>query len=212
MTAGHGLKATIDDAWPARLEKMLQTDQVGASAEFQVINIAVGGVQERYWLGQIFAIKKYAPDIVLVESAVNDQCDFVNSEKMAKEVNVSSHILLNQLSHLPSSPAVVSVELFRTAARSMYDANRHCEGHILRPFHQSDHFYCPQWWYPQDWRKPAVQFNNIPVVSYRDAVWPILDRPPMNLNEFWGGLSHPNEAIHVSCSTSFVVRCRQIFC
>lgn len=36
----------------------------------------------------------------------------------------------------------------------------------------------------------------IPIPSYRDAVWPDIDNPPLDLPHFWNGLSHPDRVAH----------------
>jgi hypothetical protein len=50
---------------------------------------------------------------------------------------------------------------------------------------------------PQTWREEAVRYNSVPIVSYRDAVWPIRDEPPTDLTYYWDGLSHPHFNAHV---------------
>jgi hypothetical protein len=50
---------------------------------------------------------------------------------------------------------------------------------------------------PQTWRKQALEYNRVPVVSYRDAVWPDQDHPPANLGYYWDGMSHPKLNTHV---------------
>ena len=50
---------------------------------------------------------------------------------------------------------------------------------------------------PQTWREQAVAYNRVPVISYRDAVWPQQDNPPADLGYYWDGLSHPKLNTHI---------------
>eukprot|EP00978_Attheya_sp_CCMP212_P027355 scaffold91610_cov58-Attheya_sp.AAC.7 len=203
MTTGMGYGRSKNDprsaAWPRKLEQFMHekwntTHQ--HNSPVQVINLALGGADENTWLGGMDIIMNHAPfDIILVESAVNDQCDFKDQESKEKEVDRTSNLLLNMLMNFPNEPAVISVELFRVAGTSKGDANLHCRGHVKDVKNQTNNkecLYCPQWWKPQDWRKKAREKNSVSHVSYRDAVWPILNQPPPNLcHQYWTGLSHP---------------------
>ena len=72
-----------------------------------------GGANEDTWLGRLDVIMEYAPDIILVESAVNDQSNYDEQTSRADHVNrTSSYLLLNMLMNFPSEPAVINVELF----------------------------------------------------------------------------------------------------
>jgi hypothetical protein len=182
-------------AWPRKLEQFMH--QKWGNESVQIINLSEGGADENTWLGRLDVIMSYAPfDIILVESAVNDQCNSRQQASMAKQVNSTSHLLLNTLMHFPNNPAVISVELFRLAHTNFRDANRQCKGEVREVKDGTNKnepcFYCEQWWKPQDWRKEARDRN-----SYRDAVWPELKNAPENLCQYWYGLSHPQAGTHV---------------
>lgn len=44
--------------------------------------------------------------------------------------------------------------------------------------------------------RPVVRHYNLPVASYRDAVWPILSKPRRDLPCLWNGKSHPDAISH----------------
>lgn len=53
-----------------------------------------------------------------------------------------------------------------------------------------------RWWRVADYELPVPTAAGLPVVNYRDAVWPVLDDPPM-LGVYWGmGMSHPPRSVH----------------
>ncbi len=180
-------------AWAAKLQQFMQQKWNLSSVE--IVNLSTGGANENTWLGRLDCVMEHAPfDIVLVESAVNDMCDYKDQNSRAAMVNSTSHLLLNLLTIFPTSPAVISVELFRTAFQNLGDANVHCKGHVQNvtdPFFKKMCLYCPQWWMPQDWRQSARESNYVSYVSYRDAVWPQQHNPPNELCQCWSGLSHP---------------------
>jgi len=186
-------------AWPRKLEQFMH--QKWGNESVQIVNLSEGGANEITWLGRLDVIMSHSPfDIILVESAVNDQCENTQQTSMAKQVNSSSHLLLNTLMHFPNNPAVISVELFRLAHTNARDANKHCKGEV-REVKDGTHnnepcFYCEQWWKPQDWRKEARERNSVAYASYRDAVWPELENAPKNLCQYWYGLSHPQAGTH----------------
>ncbi|KAL7508070.1 hypothetical protein ACHAXN_005148 [Cyclotella atomus] len=185
-------------AWPTKLLNFMQHHWPHGSID--VVNLAIGGANEESWLGNIDLIANESPiDVILVESAVNDQCEYKEQVAAAQEVNRTSFLLLDILINLPSQPAVFSVELFRTAYRNKNDANKHCPGHVnLVVDRTMDHdcFYCEQWYKPQDWRKSARDGNSVSYISYRDAIWEDLHHPPEDLCQYWSGLSHPLPGVH----------------
>lgn len=208
MTAGSQLRSngkavSKDAAWPGQLEQMLNNYfNATSSLPWQVVNLAVGGADEKYWSARISEVLRQSPiDVILVESAVNDQCDYKDIGKRSATVSNYSRQLLNELVHLPGSPAVLSVELFRTAGDNKKDVMFHCPKHFRVLTNSSakypgKYYYCPEWWMPQDWRDKAREFNSVPAISYRDAVWPELDHPRHNLSAYWEGLSHPVASTH----------------
>lgn len=206
MTTGFvdvGRTQSRDLAWPCKLSDFLQKKWPNRS--FDVVNLAQGGANEDTWLGDIDIILKHAPDVILVESAVNDQCGYDQQAGAADHVNRTSYLLLNSLMSFPSEPAVFSVELFRTAWTDKTGAYRHCRGHVKEVLDHSLNqicAYCEQWWMPQDWRTDARDSNSISYISYRDAVWPDQDNPPEILCQYWSGLSHPQAGVHAMVAST----------
>ena len=199
MTTGFVNYSTVRNAdvanvaWPRKLEHFM--NQKWHASSVQVINLALGRANEDSWLGRLDVIMEYAPDIILVESVVNDQSDYNKQIFAADHVNRTSHILLNLLMNFPTKPAVINVELFRIAHHNKHDANVHCQRHIKVVVGETC-FYCEQWWKPQSWRKEARETNLVSSISYRDAVWLILSQPPKDLCQYWSGMSHPGPSVH----------------
>jgi hypothetical protein len=196
--------ANRDIAFPRKLEQFMRHQW--PASRLKVINIAEGGANENFWIDRLGRVMKLDPDVILVESAVNDQCDFDKQDEKAKFVNSTSFSLLNLLMNLPQQPAVISVELFRAAWGSVLDANKdannHCPGHV-QTTSDPQCFFCPQWWKPQTWRENAREYNSVSQASYRDAVWPILDHPPDELcSKYWTGLSHPQTGVHAMVAST----------
>ena len=129
-----------------------------------------------------------------IELAINDQCEWVQIASRAKKVDTDSSLLFNLILSLGTHPAVVSVELFRSGYKGASDAKRHCGDHMLS--FGPDVAFCEQWYMPQDWRAKARDRFRVPMVSYRDAVFPNLQDPPADLNVTWDGLSHPGPHVH----------------
>lgn len=196
---------TYNLAFPKKLEQFLQ--HKWPTSSMKVINLAIGGADENTWLGRLDLVMELDPDVIIVESAVNDQCNYNAQDAKSKFVNETSFALLNLLTNFPQQPAVISVELFRTAMNSKRDANQHCRGHVQEVTSNQSRqcFYCPQWWNPQTWREEARAYNSVSQASYRDAVWPILDHPPEELcTKYWNGLSHPEAGVHAMVASTIL--------
>jgi hypothetical protein len=192
MTAGHEA-GDHPGAWPRKLEILLQA--LWGPESITVTNIARPGGQYNYWLQNFARIVEFGHfNIIIGDFAVNNQVDYDKQDALATDLNKTQYSLLNLLVHLPFRPAVLLVETFRTAGTSQGDAKNHCGQHRKKVDTQ---WICPQWWMPQTWREQAVRFNSVPVVSYRDAVWPLHDSPPTNIAYYWDGLSHPLFNSHV---------------
>ena len=190
-------------AFPRKLEQFMH--QKWPASSVKVINLAMGGADEVTWLGSLDIVMEQEPDIVLVESAINDYCNYDQQEFKADWVHQKSLTLLNILMNFPTKPSVISVELFRTASGNKNDAKKHCPGHVQTTDTDPTCFYCPQWWGPQTWRKQARKRNSVSLASYRDAVWPIQDQPPSNLcQHYWTGLSHPEVGIHAMVASTIL--------
>ena len=92
-----------------------------------------GGAQEQTSLSRIDSIMLEMPHIILVEPAVNDQCNYKDQEKKANTTDILFDSLLNKLINFPGQPTVViSVELFWLAKNSQSGTNNHCCGATLK--------------------------------------------------------------------------------
>ena len=191
-----GFNIMPERAWARKLELFMH--EKWGTQFVEVINLSQSGAGEDTWIEQIDIIVSELPiDVVLVESAVNDQCSWYKQDKMIEKVNTLSTKLLNLLVNLPSKPAVFSVELFRTAFQNKNDIMRDCPNNGGTAEDNQLCMFCPQWWKPQTWRVKARERNSVSAISYRDAVWPILDQPPQNLcSQYWFGSSHPQALTH----------------
>jgi hypothetical protein len=186
MTAGHEA-GSLPGAWPRKLEILLQA--LWGHESITVANIAQPGAAYNHWLQNFARIVEFGHfDIIIGDFAVNDQ------HTSAMHLNTTHYSLLNLLVHLPFRPAVLLVETFRTAGSNERDATKHCHDDRKKVGTQ---WICPQWWMPQTWREQAVRYNSVPIVSYRDAVWPLHDEPPADIGYYWDGLSHPRYNAHV---------------
>lgn len=191
---------TYNLAFPRKLEQFMR--QQWPASSLNVMNMAIGGADENTWLGRLDLVMELDPDVILVESAVNDQCDYNRQDEKAAFVNQTSFSLLNILVNFPQKPAVISVELFRTAMGNSRDANKHCRGHVQKTS-DPQCYYCPQWWKPQTWRENARKYNSVSQASYRDAVWPIQDHPTDDLcSKYWSGMSHPEAGVHAMVAST----------
>ena len=194
--------STFNLAFPRKLEQYMQYQWPNSS--LKVINISQGGGNEDTWLGRLGHVMKLNPDVILVESAVNNQCDYHKQDEREAFVHQKSFSLLNLLMNFPQNPAVISVELFRVAYQGRNDAAKHCRGHI-QVTSDSSCFICPQWWMPQTWRDHARTYNGVSHSSYRDAVWPLQHNPPDDIcSKYWAGLSHPEAGTHAMIASTIL--------
>jgi hypothetical protein len=112
MTTGfqdysHDNDDTFSIAFPKKLEDFLQYQWQNIAVK--VINLAEGGADEKNWLAKLDYVMEFEPDIILVESAVNDQCNYDEQDQRYEYVNSTSLSLLNLLMHFPQHPAVINV-------------------------------------------------------------------------------------------------------
>lgn len=57
--------------------------------------------------------------------------------------------------------------------------------------------WCNRWWMMGSHERNIVQHYELPIISYRDAVWPSLANPRPLLPCFWNGISHPDAIGHL---------------
>ena len=59
------------------------------TSSIQAINVSQGGAQEQTWLSKIDSIMLEMSHIILVEPAVNDQCNYKDQEKKANTTDIN---------------------------------------------------------------------------------------------------------------------------
>lgn len=56
--------------------------------------------------------------------------------------------------------------------------------------------YCTEWWLTPGIERLVSQHYKVPTASYRDAVWPVMDKPRPNVPCMWLGNAHPSALTH----------------
>jgi hypothetical protein len=204
VTAGHMAgKRKGNMPWPLVLRDSLKQRWPNITLE----NYARPSWSADNWLHSDLEEQLKGCDLVITEFAVNDAglldpADMPPSkiDKIAMHVDKTDRVLWARLLSLDRNPAVITVELFRMAM-TLSDAKSHCadpakwdgSGKYAPP--QALHS-CARWWMPQAFRSTSAREFQIPVVSYRDAVWPDVNRIPHNASYYWPGGCHPAQTAH----------------
>lgn len=180
-------------AWPMQLQILMSK-----WGNITVDNHAKGGCNTECWLSQWGywkQIEKDAPDMIIFEMAINDQN--YGSEKDLQKLSPVFEALLHRLKNLPSSPAILAVEAFRTAKYKTIDRDSHCP--LKGPSKQGnlgEYIWCSHWWEVASEHQRILNYFGIPFFSYRDLVWPNYESPPAELPKYWNGLSHADQIAH----------------
>jgi hypothetical protein len=94
------------------------------------------------------------------------------------------------------SPGILLVKTFRTCRSDLQDCEIHCRGSELDGLQFKSYYWCKWWWRVGDYESAVARSLDIPIASYRDAIWPEIDNPPSDLPYYWNGLSHPDRIAH----------------
>ena len=203
MTAGAECNGELC-TWAAQVGQWIGVARPQWRLKFA--NWASGGLDAAAW-----AARSDFPlaDAYIVDVAVNAQGLALAS--VAKNMDA----LLWRLAHLvaPSldgaPPAVLLVETFRTCGRdkaepgSVWQGDYHdCSGHCSATdqvfsgtnLHRTG--ICGDWWRIADAEAIVGRHYGVPIVMYRDAVWPLLNAPGPDVRLAWDGLSHPSRVTH----------------
>lgn len=209
MTAGHGCvdgnRQDATCAWPSRLKSKLSA--YFNASEVHVHNVARPGWDYGTFVENPDAIEELVEaDVVIVDLVVNSQAYGAEDlEKHMTDVDAFlSYLTRPTLSGASrwNSHAILFVETFRTCAFSDLDCNYHCapeqQGHTVCDLAGQPRTYswCNRWWYMADLEIPIIKHYQIPVVHFRDAVWPTISQPSRFLPCIWNGLSHPDAVAH----------------
>lgn len=71
-----------------------------------------------------------------------------------------------------------------------------CLSMFLGAGHNTTWHWCNRWWAAADIERPVVRHYRLPVISWRDAVWPALNEPRPDLPCLWNGETHPDAIAH----------------
>jgi len=194
-SADYEPKLGTSGAWPRMFEILLRG--TFKKTNISVLNTGIGGWGATVYVEKFESVKmlheEHKFDAFVGEFLVSDQCDFSERFERAKEEDSASQKLFPLLLGLKGKPSHILLDLFRNG-NTTFEVERHCHGHNLTAKDGSN--YCPQWWLLQSWQEPAAARWKMPIVSYRDAVWPTLDYPPDRLSYYWDGMSHPGLRVH----------------
>lgn len=148
-------------------------------------NLAEGGTGIDVWYHRLSKeyVSKYK--LMIVDTTVNSQ------DKSPQEIKSILDSFLLKFNDIPK----ISLSLFRTCNYTASDCNIHCsffeQGRL-----QDGYSWCYKWWRIQDYELDIYTYYNVSVMSFRDAIWSNLARPPESLPGIWNGLSHPDYVGH----------------
>lgn len=203
MTTGLGCGPRDSDgtflscAWSTYVSDWLTRQY--PSWKFTLKNIAIGGMSAGSWFSWPQISES---DVYIIDTTVNSQiyCNARQSENSLSQITIDMANLLNRLSTRSKrtgvSPALLMVQTFRTCSNEKSDCEGHCKKEELKSLPDVDYSWCECWWRMGDFEAFAARSVDIPIASYRDAVWPDIDNPPLDLPFFWNGLSHPDRVAH----------------
>lgn len=204
MTTGSGCGPRSSDgtylscAWSTYVSSWLTRQY--PSWKITLTNIAIGGMSAGNWYSWP---KIKSSDIYIIDTTVNAQvyCNARQSDDGLSQITADMANLLTRLLSSGSestgvAPAILMVQTFRTCSDEKSDCLGHCLKEELKSLLGKDYFWCECWWRMGDFEATAARSLDVPIASYRDAVWPDIDHPPIDLPLFWNGLSHPDQVAH----------------
>ena len=156
-------------------------------------NVACGGCGASHFL--VAAADELPPaDIYVVDLTVNMLWGGGPIEPLLQR-------LIRPVPPRTASPAVLVLETFMTCG-SAPNAEQWCNAagclDELERYNGPEGRFCDRWWYLPEGETAAAQRYNLPVASYRSAVWPVMRRPPPppDFGNFWTGGVHPAAISH----------------
>ena len=180
-------------------------------------NIARGGMSAGSW-NTWPQIGPGSSDVYIIDTTVNAQvyCNARQSDDILSQITIDMANLITRLlstrgEATDSSPAILMVQTFRTCSTEINDCKGHCKNSELKSLERESYSWCECWWRMGDYEAQAARSLDIPVASYRDAIWPNINSPPIDLPFFWNGLSHPDRVAHELVSDVVKYALQQLF-
>ena len=200
MTFGSGcggdMPAILACRWPTAVAMWVSRALVAAGARGRIhfVNRAQGGIGAHAWAASA-AIYAGEFDAYVIDVSVN------HNGASSRDVTRSLDALLWRVLHTRGRhlvvPAVLLVETFRHMAESGKEM-RECDA--TQQHRNQGMVWCTQWWRVSDDEAGVARHYGLPVASYRDAVWPVMEAPPRDLPRLWTNRSddstHPPKGVH----------------
>ena len=183
----------ISCAWPARFQRWLERT---GHRTIAVTNHAHAAWNYGNWVSSGL-LNTIDADLYIIDLSVNSQT-YLNPAAQQNDLDAVMQILFS--TH--ASSAVMVAESFRSCAFKRNDCDAHCsiemQGSLQISVAQAamNYSWCNNWWHLADVDAPVLSYYSVPVVSYRDAIWPRLQNPRHDLPCLWNGLSHPDAIGH----------------
>ena len=186
-TFGADLKNKEAERWSTRLASVMNGGWTNSS--ISVTNRAIPACNVDSW---IYLYQRFKDaDLVIVDLSVNDQGFDL------PVLSLYYKTLVQLLDEMPNHPAIMFVQMFRTALQSKKEIDGVCPDPEKHGHCCNDVWWCKKWWDMQDYvTAPVLDKFRVPYVSYRDLVWPVYSQPPAQLSQFWNGYSHPDVKNH----------------
>lgn len=184
VTYGADLRDRNNQRWSNKFTQIMNSGWHNQSVN--VVNGAIAACNVDSW---IYRVKTFGDaDLIIIDTTVNDQGFDLQA------LPLLYHTFIQLIDNLPSHPALLFHQAFRSALRDKNDINKHCPNDYIS--NDQGILVCRKWWEMQDFVTKTLKHFRIPYVSYRDLVWPDYYHPPANLESVWNGMSHPDYHAH----------------
>ena len=155
------------------------------TVNWTVDNVAEGGIGIDSWYHKLTTEQLAKYHLMILDTTVNSQA------KDAQEIKSELDRFLYKFHGIPK----ISLSMFRTCNYTLSDCNLHCS-YFEQGRLPDGYSWCYKWWRVQDYESDIYRYYNVSLMSFRDATWPNLGRPPKQLPGIWRGLSHPDYIGH----------------
>ena len=103
--------------------------------------------------------------------------------------------------HVSSAPALLFLETY--AAATPQRASQICEMRVGREVLKQDPRFCASFYYMHTTHAHAIVPKGVPLVSYRDVAWPIIDHPPTD--SWWAAEDNANQPPNVKAQVGSIL-------